>query len=188
MLAVVGLHSLLEYPLWYGPFQMAVGLSVWLLWRKPGTVGVAHRNFKGFWPLAPVRIAWAAPVLIAVCAFAAWDYWRVSQLYLLPAQRAAMYRDHTMEKVRSSWLFKNQVQFADLTTTTITAANAAPMREMALHLLHFSPEPRVAEKLIESATLLGRDDEALYYLVRYRTAFADAHAQWAAQSVSHKAP
>ena len=25
VLAVVGLHSLLEYPLWYGPFQIAVG-------------------------------------------------------------------------------------------------------------------------------------------------------------------
>jgi O-antigen ligase len=27
VLAVIGLHSLLEYPLWYGPFQMAAGLS-----------------------------------------------------------------------------------------------------------------------------------------------------------------
>ena len=188
VLAVIGLHSLLEYPLWYGPFQMAVGLSVWLLWRNRGAAGVVHQNFEEFRPPARIRISWAAPVLIAICAYAAWDYWRVSQLYLLPAQRSAMYRDNTMEKVRSSWLFQNQVQFAELTTATVTAANAAHMREMALHLLHFSPEPRVAEKLIESAAMLGRDDEALYYLVRYRVAFADAHAQWESRSVSHKAP
>ena len=35
VLAVILLHSLLEYPLWYGPFQMAFGLSLWLLWRSP---------------------------------------------------------------------------------------------------------------------------------------------------------
>ena len=126
--------------------------------------------------------------MIAACAFAAWDYWRVSQLYLLADQRTAMYRDNTMEKVSGSWLFKNQVQFAELTTTRISAANASNTREMALHLLHFSPEPRIVEKLIESAVMLGRDDEALYYLARYRAAFPDAHAKWAAQSASHKTP
>jgi len=35
VIAVIMLHSLLEYPLWYGPFQMAMGLSLWLLWRQP---------------------------------------------------------------------------------------------------------------------------------------------------------
>ena len=40
VLAVIGLHSLLEYPLWYGPFQMAAGLCVMLLWsrEKPNSV------------------------------------------------------------------------------------------------------------------------------------------------------
>mgnify|MGYP000334785991 CR=1 FL=1 len=40
--------------------------------------------------------------------------------------------------------------------------------------------PRVIEALIESAVLLGRDDEALYYLQRYRAAFPERHARWAA--------
>ena len=35
VLAVIGLHSLLEYPLWYGPFQMAVVLCGVLLWTTP---------------------------------------------------------------------------------------------------------------------------------------------------------
>jgi hypothetical protein len=37
----------------------------------------------------------------------------------------------------------------------------------------------VAEKLIESATLLAREDEALFYLVRYQAAFPENHARWA---------
>ena len=33
VLAVILLHSLLEYPLWYGPFQMAFGLCLLMLWQ-----------------------------------------------------------------------------------------------------------------------------------------------------------
>jgi O-antigen polymerase len=43
-------------------------------------------------------------------------------------------------------------------------------------LLHFSPEPRVIEKLIDSAVLLGRSDEAQYYRLRYQAAFPDNRA------------
>ncbi len=32
VLALVAVHSLLEYPLWYGPFQIACGLALGLLW------------------------------------------------------------------------------------------------------------------------------------------------------------
>jgi hypothetical protein len=126
--------------------------------------------------------------LIATCAYAAWDYWRISQLYLLPSQRSSLYRDNTLDKLRGSWLFRNQVQFAELTTTTTTADNASQLFDQALQLLHFSPEPRVIEKLIESAALLDRNDEAVYYLARYRAAFAQSHARWEAESNSHKAP
>ena len=42
-----------------------------------------------------------------------------------------------------------------------------------------SPEPRVIEKVIESAMMLGRDDEALRFLARYRAAFPLEHALWA---------
>ena len=56
--------------------------------------------------------------------------------------------------------------------------NAAWMLPAALRTLHFSPEPRVAIKVIESATLLGRDDIALAHLARFRAAFPKEHAQW----------
>ncbi len=170
VLAVILLHSMLEYPLWYGPFQIAAGLCIWLLWRKP------------FSPLAPVLSAWVATVLIAIIAYAAWDYWRISQIYRIPSMRAEAYRENTLNTIRGSWLFQSQVQFAELTTTTLTPENAAQINAMAHQLLHFSPEARVVEKLIESAVMLGRDEEALYYLQRFKAAFPEAHARWAAGS------
>ena len=176
VLAVVGLHSLVEYPLWYGPFQVAVGLSVWLLVASRPVTGVDNEN----WELAPVSVGLGAMIVIAILAYTAWDYRRVSQLYLPQELRLPGYQTDTLAKVRDSHLFRDQVEFAELTTTPITAVNAELMHALALDLLHFSPEPRVIEKVIESAVALHRDEEALWYLVRYRAAFAQAHANWAA--------
>ena len=195
VLAVIGLHSLLEYPLWYGPFQLAVALCLCLLWRTrngradntDAAVQVAGTASMS-WNMWAVAVNSLAVISLLVLAFVAWDYWRISQLYLLPADRAASYREHTQEKVKNTWFFQNQVQFAELTTTTLTASNASAHYAEALRLLHFSPEPRVVEAAIESAVLLGRDQEALYYLQRYKAAFPDAHAQWAARSERFKAP
>ncbi len=61
--------------------------------------------------------------------------------------------------------------FAWLTTTPVDAANAAAVHEAAARLLHYSPEPRVIEKLIASARLLGREDEAALHADRYRRAW-----------------
>jgi O-antigen ligase len=184
VLAVILLHSLVEYPLWYGPFQMAAGLCVWLLWRHPeGT------DKKGlFRAVAPVLPACLATLLIAFVGFAGWDYWRVSQLYLPLASRASGYREGALEKVRSAYFFQDQVHFAELTTTPLTPGNAENLHAMARQLLHFSPEPRVVEKLIESAVMLGRDDEARFYLLRFKAAFPKEHARWADSSASHKTP
>ena len=38
-------------------------------------------------------------------------------------------------------------------------------------MLHYSPEPRVIERAIESALLLGKDAEAATLLARYKAAF-----------------
>ena len=152
VLAMILLHSMLEYPLWYGPFQLAVGLCVWVLWSTR-------------------RLAQAAIILIAFIGFAAWDYHRISQIYLPLKSRSPAYREDTLEKIQASWLFRNQVRFANLTTTELTPQNAAQVNTMAHELLHFSPEGRVVEKLIESAVMLNRDEEAIAYLARYRAAF-----------------
>ena len=174
VLAVIGLHSLLEYPLWYGPFQLAVLLCVWLLWQR-STPGDSEAKL----PLAPARHAWLAMLLLACCAYTGWDYWRISQIYLPSAARNAAYRADTLAKIQGSWMFRDQVRFAELTTTELKPDNAAYLNALAKDMLHFSPESRVVEKVIESATMLGDDAQALFYLQRYKAAFAEQHARWA---------
>jgi hypothetical protein len=171
VLAVILIHSMLEYPLWYGPFQIAFGLSLWLLLRsEPRTTAMGRL----IW-----RAAFAAA--LATILYAAWDYHRASQIYLPYEARDAAYRDDTIARIRGSRLFRDQVQFAELTTTPLTAANARWTFDTATALLHFSPEPRVIEKVIESSLMLGRMADAEAHLRRFSAAFPNEYASWASE-------
>jgi hypothetical protein len=81
--------------------------------------------------------------------------------------------------MRQVWMFSDQVDFAQLAVTPITPANAAYMQKLATDLLHFSPEPMVVQKLLQSAQMLGRDAELGFYARRFAAAYPDAYAQWA---------
>ena len=173
VLAVIGVHSLLEYPLWYGPFQIAFGLCLGLLWpavrvTAAPPVAIRRRRANSF----------LAAGLAVACLYAAWDYRRVSQIYLPPEARAPDFREDPLPKIRHSWLFRNPAEFAELTLTALTRENAAWTFESAHRLLHYSPEPRVIEKLIESALVLGREKELALHLARFRAAFPEAYAAW----------
>jgi O-antigen ligase len=172
VLGAIVLHSLLEYPLWYGPFQLVFGLCLGLLWPAPQAPVIARAGIV----LSKV----AAVLVVAGVGYAAWDYIRISQIYLASDERLPAYRDNTLAKLQDSWLFANQVQFAELTLTAVSKANAERMHALAERVLHFSPEPRVIVKLIESATLLGRDDEAFAQAARFKDAFPKDYARWLA--------
>ena len=181
VLAVIGLHSLLEYPLWYGPFQLAAALALWLLWSTPpGAAAAASSVAFVPKPKQKRRLAQAlAAALLLVCSYIAWDYWRITQIYLPSYERSAVYMHNTLEKIQASWLFRNSVEFAELSITPLTPANARHIHTLALEMLHFSPESLVLEKLIESARLLGHAAEADFYALRYQRAYPANYAEWA---------
>ena len=185
VLALLGLHSLLEYPLWYGPFQLAAGLALTLLWLTRSAAVPVPRPGRSATPLAVApelwRLAIATGLMLAVL-YAAWDYQRIRQIYLPVAERAAPYRDNTLAKLQGSRLFGPQVDFAELTTTILTEANAPTTQRQAQAMLHFSPEPRVVEKLIDSLRLQGREVELQFYLVRFKSAFPEPSARWVSRN------
>ncbi len=170
IIGLIVLHSLLEYPLWYGPFQLTVCVSIWVLIRSRRASGYDEKR-------ASPRILIAA-LAFGSLTYVAWDYNRVRQIYLAPNERSERYRGDTLEKLRSTWLFRDQFQFAEYMTTPLTRENAATLYVMGLELLHYSPEPLVVQKLIESAVLLGRIEEARFYQERLRTVYPNAYARW----------
>ena len=179
VLAVIALHSLLEYPLWYGPFQIAVALCAGLLGASAGRSTQIYQEKQTNRSLAQWLRALIAIIIIAILLTMAVSYHRVSQIYLPPEARMAAYRDDPLKQIQGNWLYRNQARFAELSITALTPENAGAQYAMARALLHYSPEPRTIEKLIESAVMLGLDDEAVQYLARYRAAFPQEHARWA---------
>ncbi|KRH99275.1 hypothetical protein AO057_03775 [Curvibacter sp. PAE-UM] len=183
VLGLILLHSMLEYPLWFGPFQLAALLSVWVLVRKAELSSNTAARLS--WKMRDLVLAAGA---LTGLGYSAWDYHRVSQIFYPPDFRAAAYRDNTLEKIRGTWLFQDQVQFAEFTLTPLTPGNAEHLYEMGQRVLHYSPEARVVEKLIECAVLLGRDEAAHFYLARYKAAFPKEHARWAARQLEPVKP
>jgi O-antigen ligase len=161
---VLGLHSMLEYPLWYGPFQMTLGIAIGLLWapRPLSCAAVSHEEAKAQGQVDAHEEAQEGPMLVAAilfigCLYAAWDFNRVGQIYRQAASRDAAYRDNPLHHAKQSWLFKNQADFAELTTQTITEDNAVELYPQAVRLMHYSPEARVVQRVIDSGKLLGHD-------------------------------
>lgn len=180
MLGAIVLHSLLEYPLWYGPFQLVFGVCLGILW--PG-----RRLAKAVPVTAPAGAlggaAWyqvAALLLVVAIGYAGWDYTRISRLYMAPDERPSVGRqpDTTLDDASASWLYMRYVRFAELVLTPVDRGNAAHVYELARRSLHFSPEPRVIGKLVESATLLGDDREASAQSALFRRAYPDEYAAW----------
>jgi O-antigen ligase len=166
LLLVLGLHSLLEYPLWYGPFQMTLGIAIGLLWAPMplncAAVSQEEVQGQGKNQVEAHVEAQEGPMLVAAilfigCLYAAWDFNRVGQIYRQAASRDAAYRDNPLHHAKQSWLFKNQADFAELTTQTITEDNAVELYPQAVRLMHYSPEARVVQRVIDSGKLLGHD-------------------------------
>ena len=165
-LAVIGLHSLLEYPLWYGPFQLGLLASLVLL---------AHGSWGPTTRAAVAGFAGAGVLALAVL-YAQYD--TVSQAYLPTAQRRPAFRDDPVVAAKRVIFFQTQLRFAQLSITPLTIANAAQVHALAGEMLHFSPEPSVIEKTIESAVMLGHKADGLWHLARYRAAFPDDYMRW----------
>ncbi len=166
------LHSFVEYPLWYGPFQVALLLAAVLLWprRVPAAPGPMPRAWRAGWVLGAVALGYVA-----------WDYHRISQIYLPLEERSAFYPVSGSVTAQGSVLFKGQVDFATFTTRPLTQANAARMADLGERVLHYSPEPQVVEKLINALLLLGEKERAAWHQARFQAAFPDEYAQWASR-------
>jgi hypothetical protein len=196
ILMVIGIHSMLEYPLWYGPFFMTAVLCVMLLWQSasetadfdensllPGTKYsvLAIKNIAKRARLMRLMRFTIAGVLLIGTALMAFDYHRVSQIYLQPHERSDWYKDDALGAAQKSWFFQSHAKFAELVITPLSRENAPRVLELSRELIHWSPEPRVIEKLIESSTMLGQDDLATFHLRCYKRAYPATYAQWAKQ-------
>jgi hypothetical protein len=167
-----------EYPLWYGPFFITSVLCVGILCAD------AWQNWLSTLSNAAQRAVrlgqgGLAALLFLGTVFAAFDYHRASQIYLQPEKRSSWYAADPLGAAKKSVLFQSHAKFAELQITPLTRESAPRILELSSELVHWSPEPRIIEKLIESATMLQLDDVAAFHLRSFKRAYPVAYAVWA---------
>lgn len=139
VLLMVAIHSLVEYPLWYAPFLLMTGMCA-------GALAASARARPGVILGGGVRLA-IGVVLLSVLGAVGIAYRAASQPYLPPAQR-----DATQSFSDASWVrfwFGQYLEFASIESET-HRPNESKVRAFAERVLHFSPEPRVIELLLET--------------------------------------
>ena len=160
ILLPIGLHSLLEYPLWHGPFLIAAAFAFGLL-QKPAQREAAEG--RGKVAAAFTLIVGLSAIVFAI--YAAQDWRSVSQVYLQPDQRDAsiVRKNDWLEESLESRVFAPHAAFAQMGITPLTQENAAAELLRAQRLLHFSAEARVLQRAEQAAILLDQQDWAAYY-------------------------
>jgi O-antigen ligase len=180
LLAIIGFHSMVEYPLWYGPFQIAVCLCFYILYGCNEECEKLKLSRKSI-----VRMGFS--LLMLVGGF--WgvrDYWRVSQPYLLPQQRAQELRDlPTSQSMQAAidfssktFFFQQQALFARLLVMSPNNENALVVSNIATYLLHFSPEPKVLTKLLDSLLILHEQQKFNFHAERFKSSFPREYEAW----------
>ena len=164
VLAAIGLHSLLEFPLWYGPFQMAVLLCGVLLWPSGSALKAQ----------ASRTLQLAGGLILATVCLAGADYAQARQIYMPAHHRWLVWRDDPLDAAQRSWFFSQSARFAQLSLTRVTPENAPWVMATSLDMLHYSPEPKVVRQLLLSANLLGRQDLVKLHSARWLAAFPTA--------------
>ena len=88
----------------------------------------------------------------------------MGQIYKAPAARDAAYAADPLGYAKQSWLFQNQAEFAELSLQPTTPDNAEQVYTLAQRMMHYSPEPRVVQRVIEAVSYMGREKEVEFWM------------------------
>ena len=137
-LGVIGFHSLLEFPLWYGPFQMLLGLSLGLIHRHSDAPPTPPPSPS----TAPSGLNTVLALWLTCIVWAGWDYHRVSQVFQPAAQRSSSCRLQPLSCLDEVVWFHQARDFARL---RLVRDQLSPddTQNLAQRVAHYAPEPWV---------------------------------------------
>ncbi len=173
LVLTIGLHSLLEYPLWYSYFLLPTAFALGLCLG-----GGAERAERG---AVVSELAWrlglksVGLLLVVGSLFAVWDYLRVVAIYMPPAQAAPL-----AERIavgQRSVFFASQADYAAATSLGKDAAALEATRRTAHNLI----DVRLMMAWAKSLHAAGDTDKARYVVARLREFRSPAAEDWLAE-------
>jgi O-antigen ligase len=166
LVAMIGLHSQFEYPLWYAYFLLPAGLAYGLCMveEEPGTkTESGHRRPA----LAMVGLLTAALVPLVVV-----DYLRIVHIYAPPAGAASL--DDRIAAGQRSPMFALQADYAEATVQPPGAVALEASRLTGHHLI----DTRLLMSWAKSLNAVGETDKARYLVQRLREFRNAASEEW----------
>ena len=171
---VIGLHSLLEYPMWYVylllPTAWAFGLALGTATRNVPAVGAVPAPAA-----APLRAWRALGLLLVVLSASAWlDYMNIVELFLPRSTSAPL--DERIARAQASPLFSNQADYIAVTNKPLVPA-MLPLVERSSHVLLNGRLMFAWANLLHAR---GEEDKARYMAARLRefTPLLDGPRPW----------
>jgi hypothetical protein len=154
MVLMIGLHSLLEYPLWYAYFLLPAAWA-WGFALQGAGAGVFHRR------LAP-GLAWAGIALVAGAAYSVYDYARVTAIFTVSPGAPPL--EQRIAAGQRSVFFAHHADYAAATTGGPLSDPAHAFDRASHYLLDTRLMMAWASSLAEQGDL----DRARYLAARLR--------------------
>lgn len=167
LLTVVGLHSMVEFPLWYLPFLVPTAFAVGLLTgRMPSATG---RTLPG------LGVALLAGALLLCTVLVLVDYSRASKAYELAGASAA-------RPLKQSLLFERIADRALVEQAMLAGGDNAALLAATARLLSNGPNPLILHVRLAALCGAGRQAEAWVLAKRFKALFPSEHAQFMARA------
>ncbi|WP_066271700.1 PglL family O-oligosaccharyltransferase [Hydrogenophaga palleronii] len=170
LIAVVGVHSLLEYPAWYMHFLLPTAFAFGVLMVAEPVAARANRTF----PSAGTVVLAALLLVSSFLALA--DYVRVARAF---GEDGRASTDMTrVTGAQGTVLFRYYADRALVERVALSSANASAMLEVTDRLLNVGPNPIVFWVRLEALCRLGRALQAGETAVSFAQIFPAAHDEF----------
>lgn len=170
VIAVVGLHSLLEYPIWYMNFLIPTAFAFGVLFAAQPVAVQPSPSLPG------VLAAWMGAVLLLASAWAFVDYMRVASIFKEDGRASADLSE--VASVQNTLLFRYYADRALVERVPLNDSNAAEMLKVTDRLLKEGPNPLVLWVRLEALCRTGDSLRALETAAFFRKAFPKSHAEF----------
>ena len=159
IVVLAGLHSLLEYPLWYAYFLLPTAWAFGYALSRPAVADDAPATAEGWtrW-LLPA----AGALMLAGAAYATWEYRQVVRIYQ-PGDSAGSLTQR-IDAGQRTWFFSHHADYAAATTTEPPSQALGAMA----HTTHVLLDTRLMMAWARALAESGHVDEARYVAARLK--------------------
>ncbi|MDZ4103611.1 MAG: Wzy polymerase domain-containing protein [Hydrogenophaga sp.] len=170
VIAVVGLHSLLEYPIWYMNFMIPTAFAFGVLLSAQRVDAQPGSSLPGG------LTAILGALLLVASALAFFDYIRVARVFKQDGRATADLSE--VASVQNTFLYRYYADRALVERVPLTDSNAIEMLKVTDRLLKEGPNPLVFWVRLEGQCRTGDTLRALETALLFKTVFPKAHAEF----------